>query len=272
MIRTPLSTRAPLASNATIGSRNKRLIFALCLTALANVGCSKDEPTKDQLLSRADAAVTAGQYDKAEKDYREVLRLAPEEPAALRQLAVIYLDQGQLLQAYPLLKKSAELQPDDPEIQLKLGLLFLAVGSSAEAREAALQVLEKQPGNQEALLLLVDASRKPEDIEDARKLIQSLREKDHDRAQYHLALGGLDLRQNEPARAESEFKTALSLDPKSSEINAALGSFYWSHRDRPCDCGMRISYLGLAPQRRQKIFSRRVAANTPIICRPASYS
>src|SRR5215831_7161925 len=108
MISSRLPTSSPLASDTTIGFGFKWLIFALCLTAIANAGCSKDEPTKDQLLSRADAAFAAGQYDKAEKDYREVLRLAPEDLAALRQLGTIYFDQTQIRQAYPLLKKAAE--------------------------------------------------------------------------------------------------------------------------------------------------------------------
>ena len=128
-------------------------------------------------------------------------------------------------------RNPSELQPDDPEIQVKLAATFLSVGAYAEARDAAQQVLDKQPGNEQALLLLVDASRKPDDIEDARKLIQSLREKDQDRARYHLALGTLDLRQNDQPRAESEFKAALKLDPKSSEANAALGALYWSRND-----------------------------------------
>jgi tetratricopeptide (TPR) repeat protein len=204
-----------------------RLIFALCVVGVATAGCSKDQPTKDELLSRAEAAVAAGQYDKAEQDYRRVLSLAPEDRAALRQLGIIYVDQGQFIQAYPLLKKSSELEPDDPEIQLKLALLFLSVRDYAQARDAASQVLEKQPGNGQALLLFADASRTPDEIEDARKRIQSLREKDEDRSGYHVALGALDLRQNDQGRAESEFKTAVNLDPKSAEAHASLGAIYW---------------------------------------------
>jgi tetratricopeptide (TPR) repeat protein len=208
-----------------------RLIFALCLAALTSVGCSKAEPTKEELLSRAEAAFAAGQWDKAEMDYRKVLSLAPEDQPALRQLSIIYLDQGQVLQAYPLLKKFIDLQPDDPEIQLKLATVYLSGRDYAQARDAASQVLEKQPDNGQALLLLADASRTPDDIADARKRIEGLREKGQDRASYHLALASLDLRQNELARAESEVKTALNLDPKSSEANAALGALYWSRND-----------------------------------------
>src|SRR5215471_14053025 len=245
----PICMTAAALKSTSIGSGYRRLIFALCLTALANAGCSKDEPTKEQLLSRADAAFAAGQFDKAEKDYREALRLGPEDPAVLRQLGVIYLDQGQIVQAYPLLKKSADLQPDDPEIQLKLGLISLAVGNYRQARETALQVLEKQPVNEQALLLFADASRTPDAIEDARKLIQSLRDKDQGRAPYHLALGSLDLRQNEQARAESEFKAAVKLDPKSSDAYAALGAFYWSRNDlKEADQAFKTA-IDLAPPR-----------------------
>jgi tetratricopeptide (TPR) repeat protein len=206
-------------------------MFAVCLAAVLSASCSKDEPTKEELLSHAEAAFAAGQYDKAEMDYRKVLSRAPEDLAALRQLGIIYVEQGQITQAYPLLKKGAELQPDDPEIQLNLGLLYFAGRDYMQARDAASQVLEKQPDNGQALLLFADASQTPDDVEDARKRIQSLREKDQDRAGYHLALGALDLRQNEQARAESEFKRAVNLDPKSTEAHAALGSLYWSRND-----------------------------------------
>src|SRR6516165_7157147 len=229
---TPPTCTTPVAFKiATIGCRYTRLIFALCLTAVATAGCSKDEPTKDELVSRAEAAFAAGQWDKAEMDYRKVLSIAPEDPAALRQLGMIYVDQGQIVQAYSLLKKGAELQPDDPEIQLKLGAIFLSGRGYTQARDAASQILEKQPDNDQALLLLADASRTPDDIADARKRIQSLREKGQDRASYHLALASLDLRQNEQLRAESELKTAVNLDPKSIEAHVALALLYWSRND-----------------------------------------
>ena len=126
--------------------------------AFATGGCAKGEDSKEQHLSRANDYLAAEQYDKAEKEYRDVLRLAPDDPTALRQLGIIYLDQGQIRQAYPLLKKSAELQPDDPELQLKLGRPCFRAVTVTQARDVALQVLEKQPGQEQALLLLADAS------------------------------------------------------------------------------------------------------------------
>jgi tetratricopeptide (TPR) repeat protein len=212
-------------------SRFRQSFFMLLLLAISTAGCSKGEPTKEELLSRAEAAFAAGQWDKAEMDYRKVLSQAPEDQAALRRLGIIYLDQGQIVQAYPLLKKLVDLQPDDPEVQLKLATVYLSGRDFRQARDAASEVLEKQAGNGQALLLLADASQTPDEIADARKRIQSVREKDQDRASYHLALAALDLRQNEQPRAESELKTAVDLDPKSSEAHAALAAMYWSRND-----------------------------------------
>jgi tetratricopeptide (TPR) repeat protein len=227
----------------------RQSVFVLLLLAIATAGCSKNEPTKEELLSRAEAAFAAGQWDKAEMDYRKVLSLAPEDLVALRQLGMIYLDQGQIVQAYPVLKKGAELQPDDPEIQLKLGMIYLAGRDYTQARDAASQILEKQPDNQQALLLFVDASRSPDEIADARKRIVSLREKGQDRASYHLALASLDLRQNEQPQAESELKTAVNLDPKSTEAHAALATLYWSRNDlKEADQAFKTA-VELAPPR-----------------------
>jgi tetratricopeptide (TPR) repeat protein len=229
--------------------RIQHLVLALAVVAMASFGCAQEQDTWERHLSRANDYAAAQQWDKAEKEYREVLRLAPENPATLRQLGMLYLDRGQTLRAYPLLKKSSELQPDDAEIQVKIGTILLSGGLLAEARDAARQALDKQPDNEQALLLFADASRNPDDIEDARKFIQTLRDNDQDHPRYHLALGSLDLRQNNPARAETEFKAALDLDPKSSETNAALGMFYWT-RNQVKEAGQAFKTAAdLAPPR-----------------------
>ena len=94
-------------SIATIATRFGRLAFAFFLIAVATACCSKAPPTKDELLAQAKDDLAAEQYLRAETRYREILRVAPDDPEARRQLALIYYDQGQLPQAYPLLKKAA---------------------------------------------------------------------------------------------------------------------------------------------------------------------
>src|SRR5262245_30647197 len=226
-----LASRAVrLVRDACSGER-WRPVLALSVAALAIAGCSEKAPTKDRILSRANEAFAAHRYGQAEKDYREVLRLAPDDLVAMRRLGMLYYDQGQIAQAYPVLKKYSGLQPDDPEMQVKFGLALFATGDYAQAREAALQALSKRPGDEQALSLLADTGRSPEEIEDIRKTIEDFRKNDQDRPGYHLALGALDLRKGEKARAETEFKRALALDPKSGTPHVALATLYWSNND-----------------------------------------
>ena len=221
-----------LASLRLTCSRQRwRTIIACSFLAFAITGCSEKAPSKDQLLARANEALAAWRYSQAEKDYREVLRLAPDDLAAMRQLATLYYDQGQIAQAYPVLKKYASLQGDDPEMQVKFGLALLATGDFPQAREATLQALVKRPGDEQALSLLADTARSREEIADTRKIIEDLRKNDQDRSSYHLALGSLDFRTGDKARAETEFKTALQLDAKSATAHVALAMLYWSNND-----------------------------------------
>jgi tetratricopeptide (TPR) repeat protein len=206
-------------------------VFALSVATLAIAGCSEKAPSKDQILARANEALAAQRYSQAEKDYRDVLRLAPDDLVAMRRLAILYYDQGQIAQAYPVLKKYASMQAEDPEMQVKFGLALLATGDFTQAREAALQALSKRPGDEQALLLLADTARSPEEIADTRKTIEDLRRNDQNRASYHLALGSLDFRGGDKARAEAEYTTALKLDAKLATAHVALAMLYWSKND-----------------------------------------
>ena len=162
-----------LFSTSLFTVRFRPLFVALSLAALTAGGCSK-APTKDELLARANDDFAAQQYDRAEKAYREVLRLSPDDPAALRQLALIYYDQAQLPQAYELLKRAAELRPDDLELLLDVGQTSLTVGDLQRAHDAAVAVLDKRLGDEQALVILASATT-PDDAEDTRKFIEELR-------------------------------------------------------------------------------------------------
>lgn len=222
-----------LASDAVrfIAGRRRAGLLALAISSIAISGCSEKAPTTEQMLSRANEALAAKKYVQAEKDYREVLRVAPDNTFAMRNLGSLYYDQGQIAQAYALLKKYAGLQPDDPEMQVKYGFALFATGEFAQARETTLQALSKRPGDEQALSLLADTARSPDDLRDVRKTIEDLQKNDQDRSGYRAALGSLYLRQGDKARAEAEFKKAIELDPKSSTPHVGLATLYWGDND-----------------------------------------
>src|SRR5262245_28745241 len=156
------------AMNRGLGPMRKRMIMTmgryrnpalgLFLVVMATAACSKHETSKDDLLVRARAAFAEQRYLEAAKDYNEVLRLEPANQAAIRELGIIYDEQGQVIQAYSHLLRAAEVQPNDLEVKLRLGRLYLANNDLPRARDAAIEILTKKVDDQQALLLLVDAT------------------------------------------------------------------------------------------------------------------
>ena len=201
------------------------LRIGLVLVLLLAAGCSS-ESRKARHLQRADRYFKAGEMDKAEIEYIHVLRLDEANKAAVRQLGMIYFDQGKPAKAYPLLKQAQSLTPDDLEVRLKLASLYLAGRKFKEVREEAEYILEKQPQNDEALVFLADAAREPEEHQAVEQRLQKGRALFPNRPGFHLALGSLSYRQKKPAEAEAFFKEAVRLAPNLAMAHSMLGNLY----------------------------------------------
>ncbi len=212
--------------------RRRRLLslFLVPVLAAAAAGCSK-EAKRTRYLANADRDFAAGQYQKAEIQYRKVLQVAPSDPAAISRLGIIYHDQGRLPQALAYLKKAAELAPDNPDVRLKLSLTELSLGGFKEARENAERVLQKQPGQDDALQVLAQTTLTRKDAQNTLQQIIKMRQQDKDRPGYHLALATLYLRLGQITNVAPELNQALALDPKFPATQTALGSVYWQSND-----------------------------------------
>jgi tetratricopeptide (TPR) repeat protein len=211
--------------------RRTTICLAIVL-ATVGAGCSKQNvDTPEQHLTKANAALENDHLVEAEKEYREVLRLAPNDPVAQRQLAIIYLDQGQLRQAFPLLQRAAQADPNNLDLQIKLVRANLTARQFQPARDLAQQIVEKHPGQDEALMLLASAGIGLNDIDGTRKLLEDVRPEDKQRAGYRVAQGLLLLAQKDEADAESEFQAAVKADPKFAQAHTVLGSLYWARKD-----------------------------------------
>ena len=206
------------------------LLAVLSVAALTG-GCSRKSDTPQQHLSKANVAFEKAQFVEAEHEYREVLRLAPSDAVAQRQLGLLYFEQGQIRQAFPLLKRAADAEPDNLEVETKLVRSYLAAGEFQRAYDLAQKIIEKHAGQDEALMLLADAGIRLNQIEDTQKFLDTVREEDKQRAGYHLAQGMLLLAQRQESGAENEFNAATKADPKFAPAHAGLAAIYWAHQD-----------------------------------------
>jgi tetratricopeptide (TPR) repeat protein len=208
------------------------LIILLVLGALFLTNCSREQSTVEARLSRAQDYLAHAEYDKAEGELLRLLRLAPSNFEAVRQLGFMYYDEGRYSLALLSLKKLADLEPQNLDVQIKVGQIFLSARRHQEARDKALLILRQQPGHEEALLLLASAGIASKVLDETKILIEGLRnqDQDKDRIGYHLALGNLALIENDSLAAERDFKTAFDENPQSSAVHLALGTLYWRQK------------------------------------------
>ena len=180
------------------------------------------------MLARADGFFRAGQYDKAEIEYKNVIQAHGLDPLAVSRIGIIYFEQGRLGPAFQYLFKGSELQPDNPEPRVKLGLYYFAIGRGDEARAAAALALDKDPKRDDAIMLLAEASLKAKDMAAARARLSALPLQN---AAVLSALALLDVRENKIKEAEGLLGRALELDLKFGPANSILGALYLSRKD-----------------------------------------
>lgn len=73
------------------------------------------------------------QLDQAERMYLQVLREDPDHLGANFNLAAIYLEREQYLNAYTLLEKCRYLDPDNPRVWINLAIAALGMGDTERA-------------------------------------------------------------------------------------------------------------------------------------------
>ena len=96
---------------------------------------------------------------------------------------------------------------------------------------------------------MVDTTVSPDDLQETRNAIDKLQGRENDRLTYHLARGAMELRNKDDRQAETDFKAALDLAPKSSAAHLALGSLYLYRRDVTAATQAFESAAALSPPR-----------------------
>jgi tetratricopeptide (TPR) repeat protein len=241
-----LNLRKHLSSVESLLRRSLLLFVAVALCA-GGTGCSKVR--RRHFIAQANKDFEAQQYDRAEIEYRSALQIPPPNPLAIRQLGLVYFEEGKTSDAYRLLSRAAQIEPQNPEVQQKLALILLGGGKYAEARAAAEKTLQLRPGDEQALEVLIDTIKSAKDIPVVAQEVQALRAKDTDRAGYHMVAGMLDFFQNKTSDADAELRKAIAMNPKSAGSYGALASVFLREKQIPQAVESMKSAAQLSPLR-----------------------
>jgi len=225
------------------------VFFLLTIIAVLVTGCSV-KARRDRLLAKAQTYFTHGDYDRAEIEFLNALRLDTGSSTAIEKLGILYFDQGRYSKAIPYLLKARELSPNDLDVRLRLGKTFLAGGRNKEARVEIDYVLEHNLADPEASLVFVQtATAKTGDADVVRTRLTQLLQTNPGNAALHVALGTLDLRLHHFDDAREQFDQAQRLEPNSSAVLSALGSLYQAKGNLPLAEESFARAAELAPDR-----------------------
>ena len=174
------------------------LTMALLLV-IGGAGCTA-KAKKAYHQSRANRAYNAGQFDRAEIEYMNVLRYDPVNVQASGRLGLIYYEQGRLQRASWWLAKGSQMAPNDLNLRMKLGFIYSSAGQFKLALDEANFILERKPLDDEAPLLLAETVTQPKEIVATRQRLETMA-RTSDRVSVEVALGNLAMREQNLAAA-----------------------------------------------------------------------
>jgi Tfp pilus assembly protein PilF len=223
----------PQAIDKDAGPAMRKLIHwisicaAVALLAGSGAGCTSRARVSYH-LKRADRYFDSGQYQRAEIEYENVLRVDPQNPRAWDRLGDIYFNEGRGPETVPVLLQAEKIDPMNLDVHLKLAASYLAFSQPKESAKEAAFVLSQNPRDEQAPLLLASSATNDSNAVGLR--LQDLQRKG-DSAALQAASGIVALHQNDFKTAADCLQRAVALNPKFSEAYTALGLLFLAKKD-----------------------------------------
>ena len=205
-------------------------VLLACLGIALLGGCSA-EARKNRALKRGDEFVAKNQYDRAEIEYINVLGDDGQNAHAMASLGVIYLEQGRLSRAFPLLKRASELDPNDLRARTKLASVYLAIGNPAAALAEATALLRINPGLPDVPVALAEASNTPAQLASSRAILEALPASAAELPSVLTAKAILLARSGNLPQATALLERAVKASPPPAAAYSVLAAIFMSRND-----------------------------------------
>jgi tetratricopeptide (TPR) repeat protein len=135
------------------------ITFAGAALTVGLLGCGEQQVDRVQLfLVQAIALgdLERGRLPEAEERFKQIIALAPRDPAGYANLGITFLRGGRFEEAETQLRRAQRLDPTDVHIGLSLARVYAASGRSEQARAKLAELLARQPDNVQVLYALAE--------------------------------------------------------------------------------------------------------------------
>ncbi len=201
-----------------------------CLGVALLGGCSA-EARKNRALKRGDEFVAKNAYDRAEIEYLNALRDDAQSAHAMAGLGGIYLEQGRLARAFPLLKRATEIDPNDLRARARLASVYMAVGNPSAALAEATAILRLNPEQAEVPITLAEASNTPAQIGNSRAILDALPASAAELPTVLTAKAILLARSGNLPQAAALLERAVQSTPPPAAAYSVLGAIFMSRKE-----------------------------------------
>jgi predicted Zn-dependent protease len=187
-----------------------------------------------RILSDADDLLAQHRLPEAEGAFRAALAASPESPQALEGLGLTLNDEHKDEEAFVCLEQSAELNPRMARAQATLGTWYLEATFANEAVARLSAAVAAVPDNPEYWHRL-GLAQQATDVQgpQAEQSFRKATEFNPRNAAYLLDLADMLAINDKIAEAETTYRNALALAPRSADALGRLGGFLTTHRATP---------------------------------------
>ena len=161
--------------------------------------------------------IKKGLYDKALEHLKEWVRLEPENPEALYQLAVSLATAGDRQEAIGALEKVLAINPKHKNALFRKSVLHVKLKDHKQAVACLQKVLELAPETPKAYYLLGISYDAMEEIDKAIEAMQKAVALDPNEIKYHQHLGFLNVRRDDHKTAAGHFSKVMELEREQEE-------------------------------------------------------
>ncbi len=165
-----------------------------------------------------------GHLTEAEEQFRETIRLKPDEGKAHDGLGIVLTQQGRPAEALDHFREAIRLEPGNPKAYNNLAMALQSQGRLDEAIAQLETALRWVPDDPELHNNLGMALGRKGRLDDAIRELQEAIRLDPANAQAHNNLGLAFARNGLSTQAMAEYEAALRLRPNSPETHASLGT------------------------------------------------
>lgn len=197
---------------------------------------AEQQSTYQAAMNEAASAAWDQDWQRAARSYGQALKQKPDDPQALAGLALALLESGQYDKAFPAYERVSKLVPGDPLPHEKMGDIYEHQGNRKDAAKklnAAAELYYSRKDVDRAVPLWERAIGLDIDLAPAHMRLAVVYEHREDTHQHavleYLHVARIMQQMNEFQRAEQALQRALSLDPISPDVRAALDDLKRGH-------------------------------------------